>query len=27
MTPDLASQWKQFMDQWIEAWSKRSAGG
>jgi len=22
MTPDLATQWKQFMDQWIEAWSK-----
>jgi polyhydroxyalkanoate synthesis regulator phasin len=22
MTPDLAAQWKQFMDQWIEAWSK-----
>src|SRR2546425_4435962 len=22
MTPDLATQWKQFMAQWIEAWPK-----
>jgi poly(hydroxyalkanoate) synthase III subunit E len=22
LTPDLAAQWKQFLDQWIEAWSR-----
>jgi hypothetical protein len=21
-SPDLAAQWKQFLDQWIEAWSR-----